>query len=812
MTTSPLQATPTRLPTQHRPRPLLLTLILVTGLLLGGCAAQQAYREGVRLTEAGDREAALRQFEEAIRLDKGSAVYRVAAMHAREGLAGEHRLQFEQLLSQGDLDGASNVFLLYLRNTADADKLLARLRAAGQVHNHSQWLEQAQAFADKGDQESAIGLLRRILAENPRHEQASRLLTQWSTPEATKIPGRQAALNKAFKTPITIEFKDAPLRAVFEVISRTSGLNFVFDRDVRTDQKTSLFLRNSTVESAIRLALLTNQLEQRVLDGNSILIYPNSAAKQKDYQSLSVKVFYLANAEAKNVAASLKTILKSRDIVVDDKLNMIILRDSPEAVRLAEKLVAVHDVSEPEVMLEVEILEVNRSRLLDLGVRWPDQLSLNPIAADGTNLTLADLWSASRDRSGRTIGATVGSTTLRAQKTDSDTDLLANPRIRVRNRDKARVLIGDRVPNITSTSTSTGFVAESITYVDVGLKLDVEPIIYIDGEVAIKIALEVSNIVEQLTTKSGTQAYRIGTRSAQTVLRLRDGENQVLAGLISNEDRSAANKVPGLGELPVAGRLFGARSDNTNRTEIVLSITPRILRNVARPAAHFMEFESGTDGNLGAQLAAPVSQPATASNAASISAPSATSIPKADPASPAAPPPGTEPSTPPTEPGTPNADAPATDSPPPAAGAVEVRWQAPALVSRSQNFTVQLALQADSPVMSVPMSLGFDASALQVVSVEEGNLLKQGGSSSSFVHRVDPSGQILLTTTRASAGNSASGAASGQSGTVASITFRVTSPTVTETQLRVLAVAPVGQGGKALNTPLPAAQTLSINP
>lgn len=789
-------------------RPLLAPLLLATGLLLGGCAAQQAYREGVRLAEAGDPEAALRHFEEAVRLDDGSSMYRMAAIYARDKLAGEHRQRFEQALAQGELDGASDIYHQHLRKAADGDKLLARLRAARSAKLHEQWKTQAEAHAAKGDQETANGMLRRILAENPQHEQAASLLAQWSQPDAAHIPGRQTSLDQAFKTPITIEFKDAPLKTVFEVISRTSGLNFVFDRDVRTDQKTSLFLRNSTVESAIRLALLTNQLEQRVLDGNSILIYPNNQAKQKDYQSLSVKVFYLANAEAKAVAASLKTILKSKDVVVDDKLNMIILRDSPEAVRLAEKIVAVHDVSEPEVMLEVEILEVNRSRLLDLGVRWPDQLSLNPIAADGTNLTLADLWSATRDRSGRTIGATIGSTSVRAQKTDSDSDILANPRIRVRNRDKARILIGDRVPNITSTSTSTGFVAESINYVDVGLKLEVEPTIYIDGEVAIKVALEVSNIVEQLATKSGTLAYRIGTRSAQTVLRLRDGENQVLAGLINNEDRTSANKVPGLGELPVAGRLFGSRLDNNNRTEIVLSITPRILRNVTRPAAHALEFESGTDANLGARLAAPVTNPkGPAATPPKSSPPPGSSAGAAPLENGDAPPAQDKPEASPA-----NADRPAAERPQPVGGVVQVRWEAPAQVSRSQPFTVQLALQSDAPVMSVPVSLGFDASTVQVVSVEEGTLLRQGGSSSSFVHRVDPSGQILMTATRANAGNGGSNSEAGHTGTVASVTFRVTNPTVTETQLRVLAMAPVGQGGKALSTALPGAQTLTINP
>jgi hypothetical protein len=169
--------------------------------------------------------------------------------------------------------------------------------------------------------------------------------------------------------------------------------------------------------------------------------------------------------------------------------------------------------------------------------------------------------------------------------------------VRARNREKAKILIGDRVPNITTTATATGFVTESVSYVDVGLKLDVEPTIYLDNDVAIRISMEVSNIVSQLQTKSGSVAYQIGTRTASTVLRLKDGENQVLAGLIDDEDRRAANKVPALGEIPILGRLFGSHSDDNERTEIVLSITPHIVRNIQRPESTLSEFRAGTDSS-----------------------------------------------------------------------------------------------------------------------------------------------------------------------------------------------------------------------
>jgi general secretion pathway protein D len=157
------------------------------------------------------------------------------------------------------------------------------------------------------------------------------------------------------------------------------------------------------------------------------------------------------------------------------------------------------------------------------------------------------------------------------------------------------------VPVITTTAAATGgFISESVTYLDVGLKLEVEPQIFLEDEVGIKVGLEVSNIVKEVKSTSNTLTYQIGTRNATTNLRLRDGETQVLAGLISDEDRRTADRVPGLGDLPVAGRLFSNTSETTNRSEIVLLITPRLQRTLARPEAGSVEFAAGTEASTGA--------------------------------------------------------------------------------------------------------------------------------------------------------------------------------------------------------------------
>jgi general secretion pathway protein D len=329
------------------------------------------------------------------------------------------------------------------------------------------------------------------------------------------------------------------------------------------------------------------------LNDTTVMIYPDTEAKQGDNQELVVKSYFLANSEAKMVMSMLKTILKAKNVYADDKLNLLIIRDTPAMIKLVDRLVATQDVAEPEVMLEVEVLEVQRSRLLNLGIQFPNQLSLTPLASNGVTLTLQDL----KDLTASGIGAALPSTVINLQRQVGDTNLLANPRIRTHNREKAVIRIGDRVPVITTTATSTGFVSENVQYIDVGLKLEVEPTIAPNNEISIKLALEVSSVTKEIISKAGTISYQIGGRNASTVLRLKDGETQILGGLITDQDVKAANRVPGLGDLPILGRLFSSQKDSSDKTELVLSITPRLIRGLVGPPFVPMEFWSGTEND-----------------------------------------------------------------------------------------------------------------------------------------------------------------------------------------------------------------------
>ena len=778
-------------------RRTLVPLLAGACLLLAGCAAQKAYQEGQARYAQDDLPQALERYAEALRLEPGSVEYRAAWLRTLERLLAVTLTRADRARDEGRLDAAEADYKQALTLAGGNERALQGLRQVDQRRRAERALKDAEAAAARGDWEQVRSLARPLLVEMPAHRGARDLLqrAEEAAARAGEGAGAEKALSAAFRKPISIEFRDTPLKTVFEVIARSSGLNFVFDKDVRSDQRASIVLRNSTIEAAVNMLLVSNQLETRVLDANSVLIYPATAAKQKEYQLLSVRSFYLANAEAKTMAATLKQLLKLREVVADERLNLVTVRDTPEAIRNAEKVVALHDMPEPEVMLEVEILEVKRTRLLDLGIRWPEQLSLSPLpSVSGGTLTLADL----RNLNSAGTGAAVGSLSISANKTDSDANILANPRIRARNKEKAKIHIGERVPNITITSTpTTGFVSESVTYVDVGLKLDVEPTIYLDNEVAIKVGLEVSNIISQVQTKSGTLAYQLGTRTASTVLRLKDGENQVLAGLINDEDRRSASKVPGLGEVPVLGRLFGGQADDSAKTEIVLSITPRIVRNVQRPPAAEQEFATGTEVGTasGSLSAAPPTAPARPAATTSAPGSSAAASNAASGGTSAAA-------------GTAATGVVATGGTVAATvGTVALRWDGGSSLRSGETIDLRLQARSDSALTALALMLAVDPSVLQIVSVTEGSFMKQGGATTTFTSQADASGVVLVSGTR----NTAAGALA--EAPMFTITLRaVGRPASGQTLLQVTSASPQGLQGRTLATQLPAPLTLTVQP
>ena len=668
-------------------------VVVVSLVLVSGCAAHTALLDGRRLIDQGRMEEGIGRLEQGVKANPDDSMLRNYYERTRDLYVSRLFYEAEKARLLGHNEEAIAGFERALGLSPGNVRAQAGLEATRADQSRRAALKHAQALFDAGDSGRALEKLKALLQENPSQREAQALLRRIEEArlkEAAVVP----QLNALYKKPVTLEFRDAALKSVFEVLSRASGINFVFDRDVRADLRATIYVRNTAMEDAVNFLLVTNQLEMKVLNDNTILVYPNLPNKARDYQDLVVKSFYLGNADVKQTLNLIKTVVKTRDVFIDERLNLLVMRDTPRAIRLAEKLIAAQDLAEPEVILEVEVLEVSRSKLQNLGMQYPTQLSAGVQGAAGKpgQITLNE-W-LNRNAGLVNFKITDPALVLNLQRQDSDTNLLANPRIRVKNREKAKIHIGDRLPVITTTSTANVGVSESVQYLDVGLKLDVEPNVYLDDQVAIKVGLEVSNVVQQITSAQGTLTYRIGTRNTATVLRVGNGETQVLAGLIQDQDTRTADKVPGLAALPLLGRLFTNNNDTRTKTEIVLLITPYVVHNLDRPPPSALELPSGTEGNFGAASL----QLPSAALPAGLSAPSRSqSIAVQPPGAQAPPYPGESITT----------ARPATQS---------VQLSAPQQVQAGSEFAVTVSIPP-GVAGSVQLELLYDTSRLQAVGV-----------------------------------------------------------------------------------------------
>lgn len=459
-------------------------------------------------------------------------------------------------------------------------------------------LSEVDRMMKRGSLDSAAQRLDQVLADNPNNVAALQLYRDLGEKRrlARLAADEKAASSSIMKKPVSLQFRDANVRMVFEALSRTTGLNVIFDRDVRADLKTTIFVANASLDDTVDMILMQSQLEKKVLNANTMFIYPATPAKEQEYEDLKVRTFQLSNTDAKQIQTLLKSLLKIKEVVVDDRANTVTIRATPETIRVAERMIAAQDIPDAEVMLEVKVLEVSRDRLTDLGIDWPNSFTAS------TPTSVAS-WADLHHLPVNALSVSGLSATANFKLTDTDANLLASPRIRARNKEKAKILIGDKVPVISSSSvpsTSGPAYSQSIQYLDVGIKLEVEPQVYRDNDVGMKLNLEVSNITNTISSSNSQSglsslAYQIGTRSASTSLRMKDGETQILGGLIQDEDRDAADKVPGLGQMPVLGRLFSNHNGDHKKTEIVLMITPHIIRPQLAADADTREMWSGTD-------------------------------------------------------------------------------------------------------------------------------------------------------------------------------------------------------------------------
>ena len=580
-----------------RVRVLALALVF----LLAGCAEERIRDDSSQLIASGSFEQGMQMLEQGVQQHPDSVQLRERLLMARSNVLAALIAQAEAARAAGKLDVAEQLLQRAAAFDSSGQRVRTLLADLTIERRQGQALAQAQELIAAQQPDAALKVVNDALKDN-RRQPALLALQHRLTVDQRQGQVKAAQRGLAETRPITLDFRDANLRAVLDAVTRNSNVNFVVDKDVRADAKVTVYAKSVRVEDALDMILGSNQLARKVLDDRTVLIYANTPDKQREYQEQLVKVFYLANGDPKGAAAFLKSMIKIRDPYVDEHNNLLSLRDSLENIQLAERLITLFDHPEAEVLIDAQVLEVDATRLTELGINFPNQISLTPLSTSLSSSTSGSSGSASFKLSDFPLGKGnlaigIPSATLNLQSQIGKVNTLANPQIRTRSREKAKILIGDKIPTITTTTTPgvAGFVSESVTYQDVGIKLEVEPTVFPDDDVAIRLNLEVSALGTQVKTASGTIAYQISTRDASTVLRLRDGETQLLAGLISSDERTSASRLPGLGDLPILGRLFSDQTDSHNRTELVLAITPHIVRNQPHLDAAEAEAWVGTE-------------------------------------------------------------------------------------------------------------------------------------------------------------------------------------------------------------------------
>ena len=601
-------------------RPLYIIVALVTLMVLSGCsAARKNYNQGKDLEEQGKLEEAMYRYAEAVKKAPDESEYRVKFLNTRMAAARGREQEGDALVKAGNYAGAVTAYQTAAGLDGSQPRLVQkganaiRLRDAAAAYQEGLLLEKGHKLRDAA---TAYGRALDLAPENKDYTTAALRIAGL---RKSKLDGFELQLKS--KQPITLRFRETRLKDIFSVISQLSGINFIFDPDVK-DQSVTITLENATFQQATDLLAGMYKLGHKVLNETTVLIYPHSAEKTKQYQDMQLRTFHLNHLDAKKAANLIRTMLQVRRLYINEDANALVVRDTRDINDVIEKILEANDQPEAEVILDVEVIEISDKNALNFGLLLSDynvQLGAFKKITDQKLLatSLQKTTTTSSTSSTQTTNASVDNlvrvfksgvfggyvTVPNAQynfgKTLANGEVLSNPKLRVKNKEKAKFNVGTRVPITTTTMATTGTTSQvNVQYVDVGVKVNAEPTIQLNNEISIKLGLEVSSIISRETvggSDSATTVVTIGTRNLDTVLSLKDGETSVIGGLIANSKSDSKQKIFLLGDIPLIGPLLSNTKTDNDKTELILAITPRLVRGVTVQSRKVTSFISGKE-------------------------------------------------------------------------------------------------------------------------------------------------------------------------------------------------------------------------
>ena len=527
-----------------------LFVVFLLAIVAAGCATTSALRSGERAEFAQDYDQAVADYTRALQANPDNRAARQGLERSKVRSAENHYSRGRQLNTAGRLDEALVELQMAAElNPADANtqELLTSVRTQ---------LRTKIAVAREGKTQLET------LIERSQH-----------------LPPPGLDLPPDVKLPASLTFRDASSRDIYTALARFANMNIVFDPQFR-DQPATIDLRNATLDNALGTVSAATRNFYRVTGQRTITVIPDTPAKQREYEEEIVQTFYLSNADLKETMDLLRIVIDNRRLAPITATNALSIKDTPERVAAAGKLIAAIDKARPEVVIDVELLEVDRTRLQEYGLQFasPASPGVNGAAdINRENFTLRNL----RNLTESDIYLTnLPGLFYRLLKSDNHTRTLANPQLRTSEGVAAQARFGERVPVPVTTFSpiATGGGAQqpitSFNYENIGVNIDITPRTHHDDEVSLALKIEVSSISG--TGFGGLPTF--GNRTISTVIRLRDGETNLLAGLIRDDERQVLEGIPGLSDLPILGKLFAHTRKETQETDIVLTLTPRIIR------------------------------------------------------------------------------------------------------------------------------------------------------------------------------------------------------------------------------------------
>ena len=561
------------------------------------------------LAGAGQWDEAVAIYRQAVKANPYDRELVARLEEAKQEAAATHYEFGREYLAERQLSEALTELKMAMGYDPSNRDYQAALADALRLKQAQDQLQLARKFQAMGRTDEALAIYERVVELDPSLIEALAGITTLTTQQrAAQSVGQSTK-------PITMRFQNAKLKEVFEIVARTANINVVFDKDIRDDPIT-IFLKDMSFDEALTLILNTNGLVSQKVGPDTLLILPNNKQKLAQYQDLMVRTFYLSNAKAKDAVNVVRTLLDSKRIHVDEKVNALIVRDEPAKLALAERMIYAIDREEPEVELDVEVLEVDRTKSLKYGLNFakiagagivPPGSSAG-ISTSPTTFTFQQLAALGPSSYLFSFPASV---LLDFFKQESDAKTLAAPKVRVLNNRSATVSVGDKQPILLSTTNvlpgqaTTGAVpttstVTSIEFKDVGVKLTVEPSVTLGDELTLKLKVEVTRLGDQVILQASPEIkqFKFGNRAAETMLALKDDETVVLAGLLQDEQRRNRSRVPWIEHIPLLGDLLTSTTQDTVTTEVIVTITPHIVRKMSVPSVEQQAFWSGTEDSF----------------------------------------------------------------------------------------------------------------------------------------------------------------------------------------------------------------------